>query len=110
MDGVTILYTKQALTFFETILLSFSVAGVLIFATVALATLDESIPVSCVSLAVAIVLFIVIICIPQSDTLYEITVDESVSYQELSTRYEVVSQRGQIITVREKEQNDEHQT
>lgn len=107
MDGVTILYIRHAFTFFEATLLSISIVGGVIFTAVAFTTLDENTLVSCVSLAVVIVLIIAAIRLPRSDTLYEVTVDESVSYQELSTRYEVVSERGQIITVREKEQKDE---
>lgn len=107
MDGVTILYTKQAYTWFEAILLGGGLFGVIIFAMIAFSMLDENILVSCIFCALVIVLIIAAIRIPQSDTLYEVTVDESVSYQELSTRYEIVSKRGQIITVREKEQKDE---
>lgn len=110
MDGVTILYIKQAFTDFEAILLCISIVGAAIFAAIAFATFDENIPVSGVFTGLVIVLIIAAIRIPRSDTLYEVTVDESVSYQELSTRYEVVSQRGQIITVREKEQKDDTDT
>lgn len=107
MDGVTILYTEQTFTAFEVVLLWSSLVGAVFLSTIAFAMLDESIPVSCVFFAVAIALIIVAIRIPRSDTRYEVTVDESVSYQELSARYEIVSQRGQIITLREKEQKDE---
>ena len=107
MDGVTILYTKQALTFFEAILLGISISGAAVFAAIAFNTLDENIIVSCVFCALTVVLIIFAICLPKSDTLYEVTVDEGVSYQELLTRYEVVSERGQIITVREKDRKDD---
>lgn len=107
MDGVTILYTKQAYTWFEAILLGGSLFGVIIFAMIAFSMLDENILVSCIFCALVTVLIIVAIRIPQSDTLYEVTVDGSVSYQNLSTRFEIVSQRGQLITVREKGQKDE---
>lgn len=107
MDGVTILYTEQTFTVFEAILLWSSLVGAVFFSTISLAMLDESIPVSCVFFAVAIALIIIAIRLPRSDTRYEVTVDESVSYQELSARYEIVSQKGQIITVREKERADE---
>lgn len=107
MDGVTILYVKQAYTWFEAILLCSSIVGVIIFAMVVFSMLDENLLVSCIFVAVITMLIIFSFRIPQSDTLYEVTVDESVSYQELSTRYEVVSERGQIITLREKEQKDE---
>lgn len=107
MEGVTILYVRQTFTFFEAILLSISIGGAVILATIGFAMIAENLVVSCVSIAVATVLIIVGIQIPKSDTLYEVTVDEGVSYHELLTRYEVVSERGQIITVREKEQNDD---
>lgn len=110
MDGVTILYIKQAFTVFEAILLFSSIVGAAFFATIAFATFDENTLVSCVSLAVVIVLIIAAVRLPKSDTLYEATVDESVSYQELSARYEIVSQRGQILTLREKEQKDDTDT
>lgn len=107
MEGVTILYIKQAYTLFEAILLCSSLVGAAMFAIVAFSMLDENLLVSCVFVALTTVLIIFCIRLPQSDTLYEATVDESVSYQELSKRYEVVSQRGQILTLREKEQKDE---
>lgn len=107
MDGVTILYVKQTFTFFEVILLTISICGAAIFATIGFVMLAENLVVSCVSIAVATVLIIVGFQIPKSDTLYEVTVDEGVSYHELLTRYEVVSERGQIITVREKERKDD---
>lgn len=107
MDGVTILYIKQVYTWFEAILLCSSIVGAAMFAIAAFATFDENTIVSCVSLAVVIVLIIAAVRLPQSDTLYEATVDESVSYQKLSARYEIVSQRGQILTLREKDQKDE---
>ena len=107
MDGVTILYIKQAFTSFEAILLGISISGAAVFAAIAFSMLDENIIVSCVFAALTVMLIIFSVCLPKSDTLYEVTVDKSVSYQELSTRYEVVSERGQIITVREKEQKDE---
>lgn len=107
MDGVTILYIKQAYTWFEAILLCSSLVGTAMFAIVAFSMLDENLLVSCVFVALTVVLIIFAIRLPQSDTLYEAIVDESVSYQELSARYEIVSKRGQIITLREKEQKDE---
>lgn len=107
MEGVTILYAKQTFNFFEVILLTISICGAAIFATIAFTMLAENLAVSCISIAVATALIIVGIQIPKSDTLYEVTVDEGVSYHELLTRYEVVSERGQIITVREKERNDD---
>lgn len=107
MDGVTILYIRHAFTFFEATLLSISIVGGVIFTAAAFATLDENTLISCVSLAAVIALIIAAIRLPRSDTLYEVTVDESVSYQELSARYEIVSRRGQILTLREKEQNHE---
>lgn len=107
MDGVTILYIKQAYTLFEAIILCSSIVGVVIFSMLAFSMLDENLLVSCVFVALTTVLIIFCIRLPQSDTLYEATVDESVSYQELSERYEIVSKRGQILTLRERERQDE---
>lgn len=90
-----------------TIPLTISIYGAAIFATIGFVMLAENLAVGCASIAVATVFIIVSIQIPKSDTLYEVTVDESVSYHELLTRYEVVSERGQIITVREKERKDD---
>ena len=106
MDGVTILYIKQAYTVIEAIILCSSIVGVVIFSMLAFSMLDENLLVSCVFVSLTVVLIIFAIRLPQSDTLYEAIVDESVSYQELSTRYEIVSKRGQIITLREKEQTN----
>ena len=107
MDGVTILYIKQAYTWFEAIIMGISLFGVAMFGVIAFSMLDENLLVSCVFVALTVVLIIFAIRLPQSDTLYEAIVDESVSYQELSARYEIVSKRGQIITLREKEQKDD---
>lgn len=107
MDGVTILYVKQAYTLFESIIMCISVVGMVFLGIAAFATLDESIPVSCAAFAVVLIFLIISINLPQSDTLYEATVDETVSWQELQARYEVVSARGQIVTLREREPKDE---
>lgn len=107
MDGVTILATVQTYTVVEAILLGSSFFGIIIFGMIAFSMLDENLLVSCVFVSLTVMLIIFCIRMPQSEVRYEVTVDESVSYQELSARYVVVSQRGQIITVREKEQKDE---
>lgn len=107
MDGVTILAVEQTCTVFEAILLGSSLFGVVIFGMIAFSMLDENLLVSCVFVALTVVLIIVCIRMPRSEVRYEVTVDESVSYQELSSRYEIVSRRGQILTLREKEQNHE---
>ncbi len=106
MDGVTILYTVQTYNVFEAILMGISLFGVVMFGVIAFSMLDENLLVSCVFVSLTTVLIIACIRMPRSEVRYEVTVDESVSYQELSTRYEIVSKRGQIITLREKEQTN----
>lgn len=106
MDGVTILAVEQTYTVWGAILLSSGIFGVVIFGMIAFSMLDENLLVSCVFVSLTTVLIIACIRIPRSEVRYEVTVDESVSYQELSARYEVVSQRGQIITVSERKQKD----
>ena len=107
MDGVTILAVEQTYTVFEAMLMTISIFGVVLFAIIAFSMLDENFLISCVFVSLTTVLIIVGIRMPRSEVRYEATVDESVSYQELSARYEIVSKRGQIITLREKEQKDD---
>lgn len=110
MDGVTILAVEQTYTVFEAILMGSSLFGVVILGMIAFSMLDENLLVSCVFVSLTVVLIIACIRMPRSEVRYEVTVDESVSYQELSARYEIVSRRGQIITVREKEQKNDTDT
>ena len=107
MDGVTILAVEQTYTVIEAIILCSSVVVAAILGTIAFAMLDESLPVSCVFFLVATVLIIVAIRTPQSETQYKVVIDDSVTYQEFLARYDVISQKGQIITVIEKERVDE---
>lgn len=107
MEGVIVLTTEQAFTAVEVIWLIIGVCGIALFGGIALALLDESLPVSFILIALSGVCLIFCIRIPQSETRYKVMIEDSVSWNELSKRYEVIKTDGKIITLVEKEQDNE---
>ena len=110
MDGVTILNTYMAWTGSITAIVVFIdlflVAGI-ICGFVLLFNDDYFggfLIGACISL-IALLFFNV----PKTEHI-QATRDDSVSYVELTDRYEIVKSDGRIITMIEKEQKDEHQT
>ena len=110
MDGVTILNTYMAWTGSITAIVVFIdlflVAGI-ICGFVLLFNDDYFggfLIGACISL-IALLFFNV----PKTEHI-QATLDDSVSYVELTDRYEIVKSDGRIITMIEKEQKDEHQT
>ena len=109
MNGVTILNSYESLTNFGSILLmSILCTWFLAAAIVALFALLKY---GCDSwkefaiLVVCIVLFIICGCLIPEDkyeTHYQVTVDNSVSMNEVQNKYEIIEVEGKIYTVRER--------
>lgn len=107
MDGVIILTTEQAYTLFEAILLAIGVCGMFVFGSTAFVMLDESLPISCVLAALSTICLIFSIQIPKSETRYKVMIEDNVSWNELSEHYNIIKTDGKIITLVEKEQDNE---
>lgn len=107
MDGVTILSIEQTYTTLETVLLALSACGIFVFGALAFAMLDESLPISCMFIALSVICIIFCIQIPKSETRYKTIIEDNVSWNDLSKRYNVVKIDGKIITLVEKEPSDE---
>lgn len=107
MDGVTILSIEQTYTALETFLLVLSACGIFVFGAVAIAMLDESLLVSCFLVSLSVICIIFCIQIPKSETQYKTIIEDNVSWNDLSKRYNVIKIDGKIITLVEKEPNDE---
>ena len=107
MDGVTILNTYMAWTRSNTaILLScnlFLVVGII--CGIALLLNDEDIGGFMIGTCIALMMLL-FFNIPKTEHI-QATLDDSVSYVELTDRYEIVKSDGRIITMIEKEQKDE---
>lgn len=107
MDGVTVLNTYQWYSIIGGIILAFGIVGIVAFGTISLGLFDENVFISGICAGLVILIIIGCFRIRKTDTLYEVTVDDTVSWQEFSEHYHVVKIRGQIITVMERGQKDE---
>lgn len=103
MDGVTVLAIEQTYTPLGVILLIIGISGLTLFGGIAIATLDESLPFSCLLIAVSCTCLIFCFQIPKSETRYKVIIDDRVTFNELSKRYDVVKIDGKIFTLVEKE-------
>lgn len=107
MNGITILSIEQTYTSFETLLLILSACGIFVFGALAFAMLGESLPISCMFVALSVICIIFCILVPKSETLYKTIIEDNVSWNDLSKHYNIIKTDGKIITLVEKEQNDE---
>lgn len=111
MDGVTILNTYMEWTRQSTaILVSVNFLLALgIIGGIALLT-DDEIKVGVVVIGLCIAGILLMFCnVPKTEHI-QATLDDSVSYVELTDKYEIVKSDGRIITMIEKEQNDDADT
>lgn len=107
MDGVTVLNIYQQYSIFGGVFLAFGVVMTVGLVTAALFTFEDNVMISGICWGLAILFIVGCFSIKQTDTLYEVTLDDSVSWNEFSEHYHIVKVRGQIITVMEREQKDE---
>lgn len=109
MDGVTILNTYMwwtrssvaLLLFFNLFLATGIVVGIALFANGD----DEYIGGLVISFCIAGII-LTFIYVPKTEHIQAV-LDDSVSYVELTDKYEIVKSDGRIITMIEKEQNDD---
>ena len=110
MDGVTILNTYMEWTRSSTALLLlvnlFLAAGIV--GGIALLAIDDYIGGFVIGLCIAGIL-LMFYYVPQTEHIQAV-LDDSVSYVELTDKYEIVKSEGRIITMIEKEQKREDAT
>lgn len=107
MDGVTILNTYQTYTLGWTVILVTAIVAAGFCFAISFAFFDSSTIISGISGGLCVVLIIAAFHIPKTITGYEIIVDHSVSWEELTEHYQIINVRGRILKVEEKEQKDE---
>ena len=108
MDGVTVLNTYMAWVFGAKILLAVGVlvGGVTIGILIVVGLSNEESACFYFIGVVLSLLIVMFIRMPQREHI-QATIDDSVSWTELATRYDVVRVDGKIITMIEKEPKDE---
>lgn len=107
MDGVTILNTYMAWTKGDTAFILFFgmfLATAIILGIVAIAT-DVSL-IGWLTCIPSVFLLILLFNIPKTEHIQAV-IDDTVSWVELTDRYEIIKSDGRIITMIEKEQKDE---
>lgn len=106
MDGVTILNTYQTYSFWGAVLLVTGIVSGFVCGAVAFAMLDDNIIFSGISAGLAVVVVIGCFAIPNSETIHEVTIDDSVSWNDFAEHYKVLQERGRILRVEERELKD----
>lgn len=106
MDGVMILNTYQTYSFWGAVLLASGIVSAFICGAVAFAMFDDNIIFGGVFVGLAVVIIIGCFAIPKSETIHEVTIDDSVSWNEFAEHYKVLQERGRILRVEEREQKD----
>lgn len=104
MDGVTILNTYQTYSLWSTVLLASGIVSAFICGSVAFALFDDNI--SGIFVGLAAVIIIGCFAIPKSETIHEVTIDDSVSWNEFAEHYKVLQERGKILRVIERKGDD----
>lgn len=107
MDGVTILNTYQEYSVGWSVILVMAVVAAGFCLAISISYLDYNIIISGFFAGLCAVLVIACFQIPMTRTEYAITLDDSVSWNELTNHYKVISIRGKILKVEEKEQGNE---
>lgn len=108
MDGVTILNTYMEWTRSNTAILLFVnllLAAGIVGGIALLSDADFNAGVVVIGLCIAGI-FLMFCCVPKTEHI-QATLDDSVSYVELTDKYEIVKSDGRIITMIEKEQKDD---
>lgn len=107
MDGIEILNMisipqMHPMAIFGVILLMF---GVFLF-MISLAADEHKIAIA--FLVMALIGMCLMLCTKELEPKiqYEVTIDESVSYKELTDKYNIIEQRGEIFVLEEKESNE----
>lgn len=110
MDGVTVLNTYMAWTRSSTAILLFVnlLLAVGIVGGIALLADDDYIGGFVIGACIAGI-FLMFCCVPKTEHI-QATLDDSVSYAELTDKYEIVKSDGRIITMIEKEQKEKDDT
>lgn len=108
MDGVTILNTYMAWIPSRVAFLTIMTAmmGFMILCLYIWAYIDESLVAFLSAFAIAVALVLIWFYVPKTEHIQAI-IDPSVSWSELTERYEVVNASGKILTMIEKE--DKHE-
>ena len=106
MEGVTILNTYQTYSFWGAVLLASGIVSAVICGAVAFTLFDDNIIFSGISAGLAVVVIIGCFAIPQSETIHEVTIDDSVSWNEFAEHYKVLQERGRILRVEERKRKD----
>lgn len=111
MDGITVLNTYTSFNYlsFALMLYGFGLAFILVFIMIVMASIKdgEFYPfVTFVSFGVGVFLLVCGYNYNKSSpqTRYQITVDDSVSFNDFMERYEIIGQDGKIYTIIEKEE------
>ena len=107
MDGVTILNTYNTFSTFCTVLLTLGVIGAALFFAFAMALFDDDVFFGGVLMGLAVVLIIVCFNMPKNKTVYEIILDDGVSWNEFEKHYKVLQVRGKILRVEERRADDD---
>lgn len=113
MDGVTILTTcaKSFFTIGEylTIIIVAACVGLLSFSVINYSknTWEQTFAVLCCIAAVTVAFVCTLMFVCWVNTVYKITVDDTVNFNELTSRYHVISQDGKLFTVTDLEEVDE---
>lgn len=119
MDGVTILNTiteNVSNTDCLIVLLIFSIVIIIISFIAIIAVSDKfsefnGFVIAYIITGIAGISFLIVSILelktPQEpQTLYEVTISDEVSFKDFTSKYEIVDQRGEIYTVKERERND----
>lgn len=107
MDGVTILTTCEKAFFttgeYLTILIVAACVGVLSSSVLHCSknTWEQSFASLCCLAAFTVAFACTLMFACNTDTVYKIAVDDTVNFNELTSRYEIISQDGKLFTVKE---------
>lgn len=102
MEGVTILNAYNSYSFAGALRLAGLIVGAVIFLIASIVLFDESTVASGICFGLMVVAIIGCFNIPKTKKIYEITVDDTVSWTELNEHYNIEQQRGKILQVSEK--------
>lgn len=99
MDGVTILQTMPAFTIKEFIILTIIILFLFLLGFISILKLDALLG----GVFMAIALMVAVQGVSPHPKQYKITVSDTVSYNELTAKYNIIDTDGKIITVEEKD-------
>lgn len=113
MDGVAILTTYEKSFFttgeYLTILIVAACVGLLSLSIMNYTknTWEQAFAVLCCIAAVIVAFVCTLLFVCHVDTVYKITADDTVNFNELTSQYQIVSQDGKLFTVKELEVENE---